>query len=73
MAVNVAALQLDTDDFLTHVEEALEESGFDASLLTPEITETTLMRNAEETAARLALLKKLGVRIAVDDFGTGYS
>jgi diguanylate cyclase (GGDEF)-like protein len=73
MAVNVSALQLDTDDFVAHVEEALEESGFDPSLLTLEITETTLMRNAEETVARLIALKRLGVRIAVDDFGTGYS
>ncbi len=73
MAVNVSALQLDTDDFVAHVEEALAESGFEPGFLTLEITETTLMRNAEETAARLVALKRLGVRIAVDDFGTGYS
>jgi diguanylate cyclase (GGDEF)-like protein len=73
MAVNVSALQLDTDDLLDHVEEALSSSGLATSALTVEITETTLMLNAEETARRLASLKDLGVRIAVDDFGTGYS
>jgi len=73
LAVNVSALQLDTDDLLGHVEEALDSSGLDASALTVEITETTLMSNAEETARRLIALKDLGVRIAVDDFGTGYS
>ncbi len=31
------------------------------------------MRNVEETARRLAAIKRLGVRIAIDDFGTGYS
>jgi EAL domain-containing protein (putative c-di-GMP-specific phosphodiesterase class I) len=41
--------------------------------LTIEITETTLMRNVEETARRLLAIKQLGVRIAIDDFGTGYS
>ena len=41
--------------------------------LTIEITETTLMRNAEETSRRLTAIKELGVRIAIDDFGTGYS
>jgi EAL domain-containing protein (putative c-di-GMP-specific phosphodiesterase class I) len=41
--------------------------------LTIEITETTLMRNIEETASRLIAVKELGVRIAIDDFGTGYS
>jgi diguanylate cyclase (GGDEF)-like protein len=73
LAVNVSALQLDSDDLIGHVSEALEESGLDAGLLTVEITETTLMTNVEETAARLRELKELGVRIAVDDFGTGYS
>jgi EAL domain-containing protein (putative c-di-GMP-specific phosphodiesterase class I) len=31
------------------------------------------MRNVEETARRLLVIKDLGVRIAIDDFGTGYS
>jgi diguanylate cyclase (GGDEF)-like protein len=73
LAVNVSALQLDTDDLLGHVEDALDSSGLAADVLTIEITETTLMSNAEETARRLTALKDLGVRIAVDDFGTGYS
>jgi diguanylate cyclase (GGDEF)-like protein len=73
LAVNVSALQLDSDDLLLHVEEALDASGLDPKSLTLEITETTLMSNAEETARRLGQLKELGVRIAVDDFGTGYS
>jgi diguanylate cyclase (GGDEF)-like protein len=73
LSVNVSALQLDTDELIDHVNEALEASGLVPESLTIEITETTLMRNAEETARRLGELKRLGVRIAVDDFGTGYS
>jgi len=73
MAVNVSACQLDSDRLLADIEEALAESGLDPDALTIEITETTLMRNVEETAYRLAAIKRLGVRIAVDDFGTGYS
>jgi diguanylate cyclase (GGDEF)-like protein len=73
LSVNVSALQLDTDDLIGHVAEALGESGLAPESLTLEITETTLMSNAEETARRLHELKRLGVRIAVDDFGTGYS
>ena len=49
------------------------DSGLDPGALTIEITETTLMRNVEETARRLTAIKRLGVRIAIDDFGTGYS
>ncbi|HVD86092.1 MAG TPA: EAL domain-containing protein [Solirubrobacterales bacterium] len=73
LSVNVSALQLDTDDLIGHVVEALDASGLAADALTIEITETTLMTNAEETARRLSALKELGIRIAVDDFGTGYS
>jgi diguanylate cyclase (GGDEF)-like protein len=73
LSVNVSALQLDSDELIDHVSEALNESGLAPATLTIEITETTLMKNAEETARRLEELKALGVRIAVDDFGTGYS
>jgi len=73
IAVNVSGRQLDTDEFVTAVHSALAESGLDPAALTLEITETTLMRNAEETVGRLTAVKELGVRIAIDDFGTGYS
>jgi diguanylate cyclase (GGDEF)-like protein len=73
MAVNVSARQLDSDQLMADIEDALADSGLDPGALTIEITETTLMRNVEETARRLAAIKQLGVRIAIDDFGTGYS
>ena len=73
IAVNVSARQLDSDQVLMDIQDALSASGLAPSALTIEITETTLMRNIEETARRLAALKALGVRIAIDDFGTGYS
>jgi diguanylate cyclase (GGDEF)-like protein len=73
VAVNVSARQLDTDEFVEDVRGILQETGLDAELLTIEITETALMRDIEQTAARLMTVKELGVRIAIDDFGTGYS
>ncbi len=73
IAVNVSARQLDTDQIVSDVADVLAESGLHAESLTIEITETTLMRNAEDTARRLAAIRELGVRIAIDDFGTGYS
>jgi diguanylate cyclase (GGDEF)-like protein len=73
MAVNVSARQLDSDQVIADIEGALACSGLDPGALTVEITETTLMRNVEETARRLSTIKGLGVRIAIDDFGTGYS
>jgi diguanylate cyclase (GGDEF)-like protein len=73
VAVNVSARQLDDDRFVDDVRAAIAESALDAGALTLEITETNLMRNADETARRLHAIKLLGVRIAIDDFGTGYS
>jgi diguanylate cyclase (GGDEF)-like protein len=73
MAVNVSGRQLDDDQLVADVEGALTRGGLEPEALTIEITETTLMRNVEETARRLTAIKRLGVRIAIDDFGTGYS
>ena len=73
MAVNVSARQLDTNQITADIEGALNESGLDPAALMIEVTETTLMHNAEETADRLNTIKRLGVQIAIDDFGTGYS
>ncbi|HTU79730.1 MAG TPA: EAL domain-containing protein [Solirubrobacteraceae bacterium] len=73
VAVNVSPRQLETDEFIADVRNALERNGLQAHALTLEITETTLMRNPDQTARRLRAIKDLGVRIAVDDFGTGYS
>jgi diguanylate cyclase (GGDEF)-like protein len=73
IAVNVSARQLDHDELIEEVRDALQASGLDPAVLTLEVTETALMRDADATATRLHQLKALGVRIAVDDFGTGYS
>jgi diguanylate cyclase (GGDEF)-like protein len=73
IAVNVAAAQLERDEFVDEVSQALAETGLEPQALTVEITETTIMTDAEQTALRLAAIKDLGVRVAIDDFGTGYS
>ncbi len=48
-------------------------NALDPSSLTIEVTETTLMKDANATVTRLNRLKELGVVLAIDDFGTGYS
>jgi diguanylate cyclase (GGDEF)-like protein len=73
VSVNVSARQLEHAELVDEVAGALAASGLDPGSLTLEITETTLMVDAQATAVRLLAIKKLGVRIAIDDFGTGYS
>ncbi len=73
MSVNVSMRQLETDGLVKDIEEALAASNFEPGSLVIEVTESTLMRDANATVSRLRKLKELGVMIAIDDFGTGYS
>ncbi len=77
ISVNVSARQFDEsdegDDIVGIVETLLRESGLEPQRLTIEITESSLIHDTGHVVARLAALRRLGVRIALDDFGTGYS
>jgi diguanylate cyclase (GGDEF)-like protein len=73
MAVNASALQLESDGFVDDVRDVLIATGLDPARLEIEITESALMRDAQDTVRRLTNLKALGIRLAIDDFGTGYS
>jgi diguanylate cyclase (GGDEF)-like protein len=73
LAVNVSAVQFRSDTLALKVVAALAASGFSASNLELEITESVLIRDDAAALAILHQLRALGVRIALDDFGTGYS
>ena len=51
----------------------LREQGLAAGRIEFELTESTLMSDAEHSVDLLRQLKTLGIPIFVDDFGTGYS
>ena len=73
MWVNLSGRSLAHGHLPEAVAGALAESGLDPGLLTLEITEGALMRDAASTVQTLTTLRELGVQLAVDDFGTGYS
>ena len=73
VAVNVSALQFRRADFVEMVERVLSSSDFDPSRLELEVTESTVLGNADSVELAMFRLKALGVRLALDDFGTGYS
>ena len=73
MSVNVSARQLHHPDFFRHVTRALDSSALLPSLLTLELTESTLLASDERVARTLQKIKELGVVLALDDFGTGYA
>jgi len=72
LAVNVSARQFHSTDFVAIVKSVLAETGFPATALELEITESTLQAT-ERSLHILKTLEALGVAISIDDFGTGYS
>jgi diguanylate cyclase (GGDEF)-like protein/PAS domain S-box-containing protein len=73
IAVNISAVEFQSNGFLDTVKSTLKETGFDPHCLELELTESLLMQNAESTSSLLNELKTMGVQLAIDDFGTGYS
>lgn len=73
MSVNVSAKQLHDPQFITHVRDALKNSGVSPEQLLLEVTESVMITETSQALAAMKALTSLGVRIAVDDFGTGYS
>ncbi|MBY0574382.1 MAG: EAL domain-containing protein [Undibacterium sp.] len=73
IAVNVSALQFQQPNFVEDLARALQFAQLDASCIELELTESILIRDAEEVLKKLAAIAKLGVTMAIDDFGTGYS
>jgi diguanylate cyclase (GGDEF)-like protein len=73
ISVNVSALQFQQGDFVERVASAVGDSGLNPALLELELTESILIKDVNETLARLHALAALGVSLAIDDFGTGYS
>ncbi|MDO9199249.1 diguanylate cyclase domain-containing protein, partial [Rhodoferax sp.] len=73
VSINVSALQFQQSDFVEIVAAVLRGSGLAAQLLELELTESILVRDANEALERLHALADLGVVMSIDDFGTGYS
>jgi EAL domain-containing protein (putative c-di-GMP-specific phosphodiesterase class I) len=71
--VNFSFKQIEQPDFVASIVRALKGNDLEPYFLEIEITESTLMREAKSTIAKLRLLAETGVHIAIDDFGTGYS
>lgn len=73
LSVNVSIRQLECNEFVRTVEEALAHSGLPARCLQLEITESVLLRTTGHLTGVLSALSAMGVTLAVDDFGSGYS
>ena len=73
VAVNLSPRQFQQPDLVQMIESVLKETGLNASYLELEVTESSVMKNAETAINTLRELKAMGIRISIDDFGSGYS
>ncbi len=73
VSVNLSPRELRETTLVAGVGEILRRTGCDPASIVLEITETSMVEDAESTLGTLHALKALGVRLAIDDFGTGYS
>jgi diguanylate cyclase (GGDEF)-like protein len=73
VSVNLSARQFRHGDLTAVVCSALEDAQLQPGYLELELTESSIMHDAEASAATLQLLSTMGVHISIDDFGTGYS
>lgn len=73
VSVNVAMRNLHDPQFSKEIETLIGSSGLPAQTLTLEITEGTIMLEADRILNVLQRFRKMGIGIAIDNFGTGYS
>lgn len=73
MAVNLSGQQLRRPGLVAAVQQALDASGLPAAALELEMSESSIMKEAEQSSQLLGQLRELGVQLVMDDFGTGYS
>ncbi|MCU7841764.1 MAG: EAL domain-containing protein [Candidatus Thiodiazotropha sp. (ex Troendleina suluensis)] len=72
MSVNISPIHFQDPAILDALSHTLQKTGFTASDLELEITESVVQTTGDDTDI-FEQIRALGVRIAIDDFGTGYS
>ena len=73
VAVNLSAIQVQSDKLVENILGILDEVGLDPKYLELEVTETAMMDQMGKIDRALQQLRSRGVRVAIDDFGTGFS
>ncbi len=73
LSVNLSTHDLLDRRLAERVQQHLTANAVDASMLTLEITESSLLIDAPRARATINELHEIGVSLSIDDFGTGYS
>jgi diguanylate cyclase (GGDEF)-like protein/PAS domain S-box-containing protein len=73
ISVNISPRHLNHGGLVEDVEQVLSETGLDPKCLKLEVTEGSIMQDAETALLTLRRLKLMSIGLEIDDFGTGYS
>jgi diguanylate cyclase (GGDEF)-like protein/PAS domain S-box-containing protein len=73
ISINISFKQLAEASLAEDVERILAETKLDPATLKLELTESSIMENAQLAIATLRRFKELNISLEIDDFGTGYS
>ena len=73
VAVNLSMRNLHDPEVVDTIRQLLSRWGIPPAHLVVEITESSLMADAERALEVLGRLRTMGVGVSIDDFGTGYS
>ena len=73
LAINVSARRFHQPDFVEQVLAAVRNAAIDPSKLKLELTESVVLKDADDTIRIMNELDAHGIHFSMDDFGTGYS
>lgn len=73
VAINLSASQFTDSNLVNFISETIIKYNLPATLISLEITESSIAKNIDHAVYQLKKLKKLGISVSIDDFGTGYS
>ena len=73
LSVNISPIHLKDPWLAQKIVKLLTETGFPATRLEVEITESSLFENLALAQSIVGSLKNQGIKLSLDDFGTGYS
>ncbi|MCE0495646.1 sensor domain-containing protein [Vibrio salinus] len=73
IAVNLSAIQFTHGDIEKTAYQAIKQADISPEMLELELTESIIIRDAENVLAKVKRLQLMGCKLSIDDFGTGYS
>jgi len=71
--INLSAVDLTSESLVDEMMGNISRAKLDPTLVTLEITETSVIVGEQAAIENVGALRHAGIRIAIDDFGTGYS